>query len=343
MRFGKIPSKILFVRGIPTTFQCNWDDVDTSIAEGRQVVANFPADAESADNVAQALRWGHDQFRVHHLPDAEPKTEERKNEPFAITVIGLEKRMEGGRAFKVIDCVNRMFDLREDILLEALQSVGVSAGGRIAGEFVFAKLGSQMRLVRVGSSLHDELVKSQSRRQSKNVKESDLVVGGVYANRRGLVIYLGRVDTVEDILVGPLSRERGGATTAGDSQCKKLAAAADGTINRVLVVGEHLSISVPKYYQNDIARHFDDTSRNASRDYYFQFGKTFTAVELVSRLEVSADFIDRLRERALVLAPEHPLSKRDVTHRSPMLNIRRHGEGARATSEYEALLANCKE
>lgn len=58
-----------------------------------------------------------------------------------------------------------------------------------------------MKLVRVGSALHDVVIAAGKRKSAKDVKKSELVVGGVYENRKGeQSVYLGQVDTewVED-------------------------------------------------------------------------------------------------------------------------------------------------
>jgi hypothetical protein len=53
------------------------------------------------------------------------------------------------------------------------------------GEFVWAVLGSQVRLVLVGSKLHGELLESVVRREKKIFPDSELEVGGIYTNRQG--------------------------------------------------------------------------------------------------------------------------------------------------------------
>lgn len=359
MRFGKIPSRMALITTAPKIFRCGWEDVDGSLAEDKEVIPCFPADADSADNVAQGLKWGKQQNLFDRRSEAAPDQVVEDNLPRRLTVVGLEKRMEGGRSFKVVDEKARLFDLREDVLLETLLGVGVSKGGHLGGEFVFARVGSQMRLVRVGSTLHGEMLKTEKRRQSKNVKETELVVGGIYANRRELVIYLGQIDTVEDF-ISETDHHRM-FTAQATSEHRKLKGVSAAVEKRVKVRGEHLSVPVAKYMQLEPERALQNALLNAANSSSFQFGKTISAVELVGRLEVPDNIIERLRMRALenVNSRLHNLdessrmvdscgvdavramNRKTVISASAMLNIRTHGSGAEVSAEYEELLKRC--
>lgn len=60
---------------------------------------------------------------------------------------------------------------------------GRGNGTYFNGEFVWAVMGSQSRIVRVGSKTHQEIVSSQVRREKQPIEE--LEVGGVYRTRKG--------------------------------------------------------------------------------------------------------------------------------------------------------------
>jgi hypothetical protein len=326
MRFGKIPTRIMLISATAKTFHCGWEDIDVSLAEDVNVVPCFAADAESADHIAQGRKWAQDTNIGQRLSNISPIEETFDNKPFALTLVGLEKRQEGGRSFKVIDDNKRLFDLREDVLLETLLSVGTTVGGRLNGGFIFARVGTQMRLIRVDSSLHAEMLKSEKRRQSQNVAADELVAGGVYANRRGLVIYLGRVNTIDD--------------TTGRS-----------------VKGEHLSIALSKLDQKDPARAYQNALINASSASVFQLGKSITTVELMSRISVPDDLIEHIRKHALThverymyslsdaraleawgLEEVKAMNRRKLKAASTILNLLPHEQGIALSVEYQALL-----
>ncbi len=89
-------------------------------------------------------------------------------------------------------------DLREDVLLDTIQEVGISPGGVLNGTYLFATVGSQMKLIREGSALHTELIGATTRRNSKKISSKDLEVGGVYATISGQkLVFGGFVDTID--------------------------------------------------------------------------------------------------------------------------------------------------
>lgn len=105
----------------------------------------------------------------------------RKN----LRVFYLEERGEGGRAYKVIDEEGYVWDMREDVFLEALMTQGIRPGGYLNGEFIFGIKGSQIRLVRVGSHLHSLLDDGSRRKTLAPIPDKDLVVGKLYQNKAG--------------------------------------------------------------------------------------------------------------------------------------------------------------
>lgn len=112
-------------------------------------------------------------------------------------IIDLEVRSEGGRAYKVVSPEGFYVDLREDVLLDTIQEVGISAGGILNGTYLFATVGSQMKLIREGSALHNDLIGATTRRNSKKISSKDLQIGGVYATVGGeMFVFGGFVDTV---------------------------------------------------------------------------------------------------------------------------------------------------
>jgi hypothetical protein len=121
--------------------------------------------------------------------------EDTPNDPIKIRIITLEFRGDGGRAYKVVDEKNYCWDLREDVLLDAMIEVGISPGGWVNGEFVWATIGSQMKLIRVGSSLYDSLLEVKSRSLLKKIPAKDLIPGHLYKTANGKEgVFLGFVN-----------------------------------------------------------------------------------------------------------------------------------------------------
>lgn len=190
--YGSIPEKVqYFVRGV-TKHGFQWDDF-TEDKEDRTVEV-YPA-YPVLDGVGRdkAKTWSN--FFWHGQKAQGQSLEEKYNTPFSLRLITLEKRSQGGRAWKVIDKDNNMFDLREDVLLDALLNVGCEKDGRLKGEYIWAKLGSQSRIIRVDSTLHNKLKEYSEIANTKKISIKDLKRGSVYQNKKGeYFLYIGRGD-----------------------------------------------------------------------------------------------------------------------------------------------------
>jgi hypothetical protein len=76
-----------------------------------------------------------------------PRPTTRPNGGLKISIIDLESREEGGRAYKVVDQYGCMYDLRERVMLDIIKRIGITPGGGIPGTFRFVMDGSQQLLV----------------------------------------------------------------------------------------------------------------------------------------------------------------------------------------------------
>ena len=165
----------------------------------------FPYNPDSKTAPETAKRWAdnttYDHKTRQYVRGPEPEFLERNNDPFGITIIDLDVRSEGGRAYKVVDTQDRCFDLREDQVLEVFKHVGIHAGGQVPGQFVWGILGSQMRMVLVGGDLHKEMVaQAESLKNFKRDQvagltptEGSLQFGHIYRKRdQSLHLFLGR-------------------------------------------------------------------------------------------------------------------------------------------------------
>lgn len=171
------------------------------IDENIEVRDTFPYNPESKTAPETANRWAGPNY--WDKDDAYvPEVIVRNNDPFTITITDLHVRSEGGRAYKVIDSEMRRFDLREDQVLEVMRDVGILPAGKVAGEFVWGILGSQVRLVLVDGDLHSSMVAGANDKKTYEINqsaglhptESTLVPGHVYRKKdKSLHAFLGKL------------------------------------------------------------------------------------------------------------------------------------------------------
>lgn len=166
----------------------------------------FPYNPDSKTSPTTAKHWAtlreYDHKNQRYIESHSPEPIELKNDPFTVTIVDLDVRSEGGRAYKVIDEQNRCFDLREDQVLQVFKHVGISPGGKIPGEFVWGIQGSQVRMTLVyGDSYNEMLAQDTERKRIEEARalkvtptESTLQFGHIYQKRdKSLHMFLGKV------------------------------------------------------------------------------------------------------------------------------------------------------
>ena len=198
---GNIPEKLKLFVCDPIKITVTYDDSDIKIGNSFMASETFVSDAENAKTCATGESWA-ERAKTRWNPTTRTydegsfRTEDVDNVPIKDVVItSLEHRGQGGRAYKVIVNQRYYVDLREDVLLDAILNVGISAGGKLNGEYIFAKVGSQMKLIRCESALHNELIKAMMIKQSAKLK--NLKIGRVYKNKTTAMVYLGKVSTTK--------------------------------------------------------------------------------------------------------------------------------------------------
>lgn len=155
----------------------------------------FPYNPQSKTAPKTAMAWASRSFYDHKsrsmIDPGQPEILERKNDPFTITIIDLDVRSEGGRAYKVIDDANRCFDLREDQIVDVIKHTGIEAGGKINGTFVWGITASTTRLVLVGGDLYNDMLE---RVGLTNLPNDAFKFGHVYRKRDcSDHVFIGRV------------------------------------------------------------------------------------------------------------------------------------------------------
>lgn len=204
---GSIPDEIAILSSIQRPVYQGWEE-GIAIENGQQVIVTpaFISDASNPRTIASAITWAENARRYYdektrqQIVKSDPvKKEVKKNLPFRdMRVVTLEYRGNGGRAYKVITPDNYYFDLREDVLVEAMLKEGVRAGGYVNGEFIWARVNTSMKIVRIGSELHEALVSANEKRTLTKIANKEFVPGGVYETKSNeRYIFIGWVDSTE--------------------------------------------------------------------------------------------------------------------------------------------------
>jgi len=189
---GNIPEKVIFIDKVPQQIDWEWDDFQRkTVKVGPTVIPLFVADPLKPKTIETGMSWASGRY-WNDDKGHKPSQLEVENKPIKVKIISLEKRSEGGRAYKVMFGQNNYYvDLREDVLLDCILECKIEKGVPNC-EFIWGKVGSQMKLVCVGSELHQELIQATEDGKKSKVSKSNMEVGGVYRNKKDeLSIYLG--------------------------------------------------------------------------------------------------------------------------------------------------------
>jgi hypothetical protein len=188
---SKIPEKIVYISGKKTTISLSFDDYKTVILS-EEVTPAFIASATSEKSIETGKEWVRNKnFDISIEPSL---CFVENKEITSIRVVGLEHRSQGGRAWKVVLPNGFFVDFREDILLETIRTVGVKEGGFLNGSFVWASIGSQIKLIRVDSELYKQIIKENKISAISSVQCSELEPMTFYRERKGdVALYLGKV------------------------------------------------------------------------------------------------------------------------------------------------------
>lgn len=192
---GNIPNKIIYVYSSLEEVYAGsaWEDNPQKI----EVYPSFIVDASKENTIKTAEHWA--LKRVNYVSvkkNVGLTKDEFDNSPIKnVKLIRLDYRSEGGRAYKVLIDGKYYADLREDVLIDVLVNERIN-NGILGGEYIWARHGAQMKLVRVGSSLHSSLVASTNRDKMGKIPNNKFEVGGVYCTKRGdTAVFLGYVST----------------------------------------------------------------------------------------------------------------------------------------------------
>jgi len=198
---GHIPKTLLVVTQ-PT-------ELLTVTADGKDYTTTarpayfIDADGATEKAIEWGVTWGHHEDDMHLPPfkrrriEVQPETETIPNKPFTnLRLWTIDTRAKGGRAFKFIDEQGRLFDVREDVFLEAVHNGEVRSPGKcvfLTGQYIWVRVHASMRLARVNSITYTSLLEAGRRKDLTKIPMKELEVGTIYMKRDGeYEVYLGR-------------------------------------------------------------------------------------------------------------------------------------------------------
>jgi hypothetical protein len=201
MKLGKIPKRLNFYCRAETKIRFRWDDVEFEDPSAADVSAIpvFITDSENPNTQKTAIswasraQWNWDPVTGKRVDLCQPYAlVERDNLPVkSVRIIGLDVRGHGGRAYQALVDEKYLVDMREDVMLDTMLNIGMGVNATLPGEYIFAQIGGEMKLIRVGSKLHELMIETTEFGEKKPIAK--LIPGRIYASKTKTVLYLGEV------------------------------------------------------------------------------------------------------------------------------------------------------
>lgn len=115
-----------------------------------------------------------------------------------VRILDLDRRSQGGRAYKIIITTLNghefVCDLREDTLLDVIKNSSIQNGGRLMGKFSWIQNGSQCTLIRVDSDIWNEVQQQMEAKGKKIIPKRSLEFGHLYSSSGGsFAIFIAEV------------------------------------------------------------------------------------------------------------------------------------------------------
>lgn len=207
---GYIPEKVTYVSSNTKEIDIyDSDDYRAKIIDTKTVTPSYPV--EHGKSLEAAIKW---------TGLKSPEIETFDNAPISgVQICDLVFRGNGGRAYKALLHGKYYVDLREDVLMDTIISCGIEKSGILLGKYVWAKLGTQMRLIREGSYIHSVLSTLKPASETKFIPDAKIKAGHIYKTRKSeFYVYFGKFQYFEydDVRVNYLSFiRRSAAKTSG--------------------------------------------------------------------------------------------------------------------------------
>lgn len=123
-------------------------------------------------------------------------TIEYENMPFSNPILQEVNHYQfnKGKSWGLIIYDDFCVSMYEEELSWVIQNKGIRKGGVLNGEFVFAMINGQMRIVPVGSDNYNKLNKITQNKHMENIKQKDIILNHIYESRiRDKFLFLGWV------------------------------------------------------------------------------------------------------------------------------------------------------
>lgn len=201
MKIGYIPTHLKYYCKPEQPVGFDWDDVGIQDSEIKSIQASsvFVTDRDNPKTQATAQRWA-DVNEWEMDPTTKKRVKSNKNatvidvpnDPITnVRIVDLHVRGNGGRAYRALINDKYLVDMREDVMLDAMINCGMDKNAILRGEYVFALVCSEMKLVRIGSLLHSKMIESTA--FSKKSTIDKLEIGHIYRSKTKTCLYLGQV------------------------------------------------------------------------------------------------------------------------------------------------------
>lgn len=280
---GSIPKEITYV--YQPLVSCRIGGDDTINKKEVKLHPTFPIETGNKKSLETAIKWStsYNQkiYSTENIDNSSIKN---------VKVISLEHRGQGGRAYKIqID--KFLFDLREDVLVDIMLEVGIQPGGILNGEYTWAKIGSQTKLIRIGSDLHKMITNYKDVKEAKPISKNNLEIGGVYKDRQGFdYIFLGSINTTAlkatDKDLPDFAINNNSSIYFNDSKKASLKFKSVFDKNAMLFI---------KTYGGDYNSYFDKAIKPDSQ-YVLEIKKSHSLISKVKTLKVPDNFISKIRD-----------------------------------------------
>jgi hypothetical protein len=278
---ASIPDSITYVckKELSVNVGCAWDidHYDDNNNDKENVLPAFPIETGNKSSEKTAKKWTRNNTDgVLHI---------FKNEPIKnVRVLSLESRGEGGRAYKAL--IDRFYiDLREDVLMDTILKSGISKGGILGGDYIWVKINSQIKLVRIGSEIYDLISEFHAKKDIKPISKNQLEIGGIYQNRKKeKVIFIGYG---QNIVFKDNTKKCDSITFDFEYSKKK----------NVLVFFEYYNFQSDIKNEQDFKKSCKLTT--ADGNFRIRLVNDNNYIEKVGNISVPTNLINTIRERAL--------------------------------------------
>lgn len=273
---GSIPEEICYVYS-------NESEVTNAHGVKIKVFSSFPVDNSNKKMLERGEKWVKTS-RNYYKKDIVAKFDAVENKPITnIKILSLECRGEG-RAYKIV--IDKYYvDLREDVLMDTILQTGIAPGGVLQGEYIWAKVGSQMKLILIGSKLYNSIVEFSSKNNIKPIVKNDLEIGGVYQDKRkNKAVFIGYVNTTVLLLKDDKQPFFNRKFTNFDFKLKP--------IKKGMLFYE-----IPYYYS--FKKSIDSIKKYEDSEHNFKIKRSHTYIEKVDQVEIPDDLVFLLRQTCL--------------------------------------------